>query len=406
MPEQPRGASHMKSPFQFASLLATILLISGCGRSPPGPASDPASAGADPSPAASVILRSEYHTFALVQVAGPLEHPWSVAFLPDGRYLVSERPGRLNLVSPGGEVTPLRGVPDVLARNQGGLMEVSLHPEFADNNWVYFTYSRGNWRNNQTSLVMARGTLDGTRLRNVEQLFRQDLGHWPGIHYGGRIAWLPDGTLLLSVGDRGGQAEFAQDPAHHAGSLLHLDERGRPASATPRFAAEGALPELYSIGHRNIQGLVVDAANDRIWATEHGPRGGDELNLIVAGGNYGWPVVTLGRDYRTEAALGEARSRRGMIDPVYEIAPTHAPSGLALVKQPRFARWQGNLLAGGLRARSIRRLVIENDVVVHDEELLRDQVGRIRDVREGPDGHIYILTDEAEGGLYRLDVAD
>jgi aldose sugar dehydrogenase len=278
-------------------------------------------------------------------VAGGLEHPWSVAFLPDGRFLVTERPGRLNLVTPEGVVTRITGLPSVLARNQGGLMEVALHPDFSNNGWVYFSYSRGNWRNNESWLVLARGKLEGERLRGVEELFRQDLPYWPGRHYGGRIAWLPDGTLLLSVGDRGGQSELAQDPAHHFGSVVHLDDQGRPATPEPRFPGDSARAEIFSIGHRNIQGLAVDAAHGRIWATEHGPRGGDELNLIVAGGNYGWPVVTLGRDYGSEAPLGEARSRTGMIDPVYEITPTQAPSGLALVTQARFARWQGNLLA-------------------------------------------------------------
>lgn len=378
---------------------ALAVLLVACSESPPPPSPPPTDTGSE-------LLPSEYHMLELRLVAGGLEHPWSVAFLPDGRFLVTERPGRLNLVTPEGVVTRIDGLPGVLARNQGGLMEVALHPDFGNNGWVYFSYSRGNWRNKESWLVLARGRLEGERLRGVEELFRQDHPHWPGRHYGGRIAWLPDGTLLLSIGDRGGQSELAQDPARHSGSVVHLDDQGRPAAPEPRFPGDAARAEIFSIGHRNIQGLVVDAAKDRIWATEHGPRGGDELNLLVAGGNYGWPIVTLGRDYGSEAPLGEARSRTGMVDPVYEITPTQAPSGLALVTQARFARWQGNLLAGGLRGQSVRRLVIENETVVHDEEILRNQVGRIRDVREGPDGRIYLLSDEADGGLYRLDVAD
>jgi glucose/arabinose dehydrogenase len=387
----------MKPHLPLSTVTLLILLLAGCSDPPPPPASPTF----DPR-----IIESEEHTLRLTRIAGGLEHPWSVAFLPDGRYLVTERAGRLNLVTADGAVNRIRGVPRVLARNQGGLMEVSVHPDFSDNGWVYLTYSRGNWRRNKDWLALARGRLDGNRLVGVKEIFRQDLPHWPGRHYGARIAWLPDGTFLLSVGDRGGRSDLAQDPAHHFGSLVHLDENGDPAQDKPRFSDPGARPEIFSIGHRNIQGLVVDAANNRIWATEHGPLGGDELNLIGPGLNYGWPVVSLGGDYDTGEPIGEARSMAGMEDPAYEFPPTLAPSGLALVDSDRFPQWRGNLLAGGLRGMEIARLVIEDGRVVHDERLLSGEIGRVRDVHQGPDGYIYVLNDQPDGGLYRLEPMD
>jgi aldose sugar dehydrogenase len=344
-------------------------------------------------------LGTQYHEIRVVRVVGGLEHPWAVAFLPDGRYLVTERPGRLNVVADG-RATPVAGVPAVHAFRQGGLLDVSLHPDFEKNGWVYLTYSKGD--SDGTTTALGRGVLDGTRLVGFEELFVQDRLSEPGRHYGSRIAWLADGTLLLSIGDRGADPPRAQDPGDHAGKLLRLNADGSVPEDNPSGGGGDAHPEVYSLGHRNIQGLVV-TPDGKIWATEHGARGGDELNLIQPGENYGWPVITLSRDYRTEEQYGEARSREGYVDPVYEFLPTLAPSGLALVSGERFPRWRGNLLAGGLRAERIRRVVLEDGVVVHDEELLLGLVGRIRDVREGPDGHIYVLSDEEDGGLYRIE---
>lgn len=347
-------------------------------------------------------IQTQYQRVRLVRVAEGLENPWAVAFLPDGRFLVTERPGRLNIVSQGG-ATPVSGLPDVHAFRQGGLLEVSLHPEFDENGFVYLTYSKGDA--DGTSTALGRGRLVGTRLVGFQDLFVQDRLSEPGRHYGSRIAWLPDGTLLLSIGDRGADPPRAQDPLDHAGKLLRLNDDGTVPDDNPFAGREDVHPEVYSLGHRNIQGLVVVPGSAEIWATEHGPRGGDELNLIRPGENYGWPLVTRARDYGTEEQYGETRSREGFVDPVYEFLPTHAPSGLALVTQERFPQWRGNLLAGGLRAERIRRVVLEDDVVVHEEELLLGLVGRIRDVREGPDGNIYVLSDETDGALYRVESA-
>jgi aldose sugar dehydrogenase len=345
-------------------------------------------------------IATQYEGIRVLRVVGGLEHPWAVAFLPDGRYLVTERPGRLNIVADG-RATPVAGVPAVHAFRQGGLLDVSLHPEFEENGWVYLTYSKGDA--DGTTTALGRGVLNGTRLVEFEELFVQDRLSEPGRHYGSRIAWLADGTLLLSIGDRGADPPRAQDPGDHAGKLLRLNADGSVPADNPFVGHDGVHPETYSLGHRNIQGLVVAPDTGEIWATEHGARGGDELNHIRPGENYGWPVVSLSRDYRTEEQYGEVRSREGYADPVYEFLPTHAPSGLALVTQERFPRWRGNLLAGGLRAERIRRVVLEEGVVVHDEELLLGLVGRIRDVREGPKGNIYVLSDEEDGALYRVE---
>jgi aldose sugar dehydrogenase len=347
-------------------------------------------------------IGTQYERIRLVRVAGGLEHPWAVAFLPDDNYLVTERPGRLNIVADGA-ATPVSGLPPIYAFRQGGLLDVTLHPDFAENGWVYLTYSKGG--TDGTTTALGRGRLEGTRLVDFEELFVQDRLSEPGRHYGSRIAWLSDGTLLLSIGDRGADPPRAQDPLDHAGKVLRLNADGSVPDDNPFVGRDDVLPEIYTLGHRNIQGLVVVPDSDDIWATEHGARGGDELNLIRGGENYGWPIITRSRDYRTQRQYGEARSREGYVDPVYEFLPTLAPSGLALVTQERFPGWRGDLLAGGLSAERIRRVVLEDGVVVHEEELLLGLIGRIRDVREGPDGHIYILSDEANGGLYRIEPA-
>jgi aldose sugar dehydrogenase len=359
---------------------------------------------AQPAPATAEVIaeeiRTQYEPIRVVRVAGGLEHPWAVAFLPDGRYLVTERPGRLNIVADG-EATPVDGLPAIHAHRQGGLLDVVLHPAYPDTGWIYLTYTKGDA--DGTTTVLARARLEETRLVDFEELFEQDRLSEPGRHYGSRIAWLSDGTLLLSIGDRGAEPPRAQDPLDHAGKLLRLNDDGTIPTDNPFVGRDDVHPEIYSLGHRNIQGLIVAPDTDEIWATEHGERGGDELNLVRAGENYGWPIVTKARQYRTEEPYGEARSREGYVDPVYEFLPTLAPSGLALVTKDRFPNWRGNLLAGGLGAERIRRVVLENHVVVHEEELLLQLVGRIRDVREGPDGHIYVLSDSSDGGLYRVE---
>ncbi len=352
-------------------------------------------------------LRTQYHEIRVTRVVDGLEHPWAVAFLPDGRKLVTERPGRLNIID-NGDVTRVSELPEIHAQNQGGLLEVVLHPNYNENGWIYLTYSKPNGQG-ETATALIRGRLDGTTLVDVEELFEESRYSSPGRHYGSKLAWMSDGTLLMSIGDRGADPPRAQDLGDHAGTLLRLNEDGSVPADNPFVNDPDALDEIYSYGHRNIQGLVVDPETDEIWVTEHGPRGGDLLHLVEPGNNYGWPIVTQGLDYRTQEEFPHARARRmeGVTRHIYEFLPTLAPSGLAMVTSDRFPNWSGDLLAGGLRAERIRRLVVQEYEgqyeVFHDEELLLGEVGRIRDVREGPDGNIYVVTDHSDGALYRIE---
>ena len=351
-------------------------------------------------------IETEHHDLRLERVATGFEHPWAVAQLPDGSFLVSERPGRLAHVSESGEISHLEGVPEVNARGQGGLLDVVLHPDFGtgdgEHDWVYFTWSQAG--SDGTATTLSRARLGDDTLTDVEELFVQDRFSGPGRHYGSRLAWRPDGTLLMSIGDRGSHPPRAQDKGDHAGSVLRLTETGSVPDDNPFLDDGDALEALFSIGNRNIQGMTV-TADGRVWATEHGPRGGDELNLIEGGENYGWPEVSLGVDYSTRQPIG-ADSLPGMRDPVHVFDGTQAPSGLAEVTSEHFPEWQGNLLAGGLRSELLKRLVLEGDGMAESEVILDGEIGRIRDVRQGRDGALYLLDDDARGSLYRLMPAD
>ncbi len=353
------------------------------------------------------VLDTQYQRIRLIRIVDGLEHPWAVAFLPGGKKLVTERPGRLLLID-GNERRRIEGLPEVSSRNQGGLMDIALHPGYPDIPWIYLTYSKPNG-SGETATTLIRGRLEEYRLTDIEELFVQNRYSSPGRHYGSRLAWLSDGTLLMSIGDRGADPPRAQDLRDHAGSVIRLRDDGSIPDDNPFVGREDALDEIYAFGFRNIQGMAVEPQTDRIWVTDHGPRGGDELNLVQRGLNYGWPVVTRGLDYRTQRTFryARARSMEGYIDPVYEFLPTLAPSGLAIVTSDLFPAWRGDLLAGGLRSERIRRLVVgaesETYEVYHDEELLLAEIGRIRDVREDQRGYIYVLTDEENGALYRIE---
>nr|WP_093192215.1 PQQ-dependent sugar dehydrogenase [Thiocapsa sp. KS1] len=340
-------------------------------------------------------------------VADGLEHPWSIAWLPDGSALITERPGRLRILRDGALVPePVAGLPVVLSHGQGGLLDVVLHPDFERNRLVYLTFATGTADANRTAL--ARGRLQDDRLRDVEIIFENADVKSGGQHFGSRLLWLSDNSLLMSIGDGGNPPtsfeggnirDQAQRLETHFGKVLRLTEDGRPHPDNPFVDRKGARPEIYSYGHRNIQGLALDPASGRVWANEHGSRGGDELNLIEPGQNYGWPEVTYSMEYRGPRVSDET-SRPGVVDPLINWTPSKAPSGLAFYTGDRYPGWRGNLFSGSLVFGQVRRIVLDGAKVVDEEKLTIGN--RVRDVRQGPDGYLYVLIDSGEGSLLRI----
>jgi glucose/arabinose dehydrogenase len=348
---------------------------------------------------------SEKAEFRVETLTGGLEHPWGLAFLPDGRYLVTERPGRLRLIEADGKLHPqaIDGLPAIRPFGQGGLMDVVLHPDFADNGWVYLSFSEAGRRGVGTAV--ARGRLDGMSLRDTEILFRLHPKSRASRHFGSRLVFDQQGYLFITLGDRGDRPR-AQDLNDHAGSVIRLHDDGRVPSDNPFVDRPGVRPEIYSYGHRNIQGATLHAPSGRLWTHEHGPQGGDEINLPEAGKNYGWPVITYGVNYGIGTRIGEGTAKAGMQQPLYYWVPSIAPSGMSFYQGKRFPQWQGSLFVGSLKFRLLVRLELENGKVAHEERLLQGELGRIRDVREGPDGLLYLLTDADDGRLVRLVPAD
>jgi aldose sugar dehydrogenase len=356
------------------------------------------------------LSRNPSSAYQITPVVAELEHPWGMAWLPNGEILVTERPGRIRRIRQGQlDPTPISGVPDVFASGQGGLLDIAVHPQFAQNRLVYFTYAAGTAAANRTRL--ARAVLEGSRLTNLQVIFEVSQTKAGGQHFGSRILWLPDGTMLLSIGDGGNpptQLEGklirhqAQNLKSQLGKILRLRDDGSVPPDNPFVKTANADPRIYSYGHRNIQGLAYDPLNKRVWASEHGSRGGDELNLIRPGQNYGWPVVTHSREY-TGGEISAQRSQAGMVDPKLVWPQTVAPSGLAVYTGNRYVNWQGNLFAGGLMIQQVRRLSLDPQVNIRgDEQIAVGQ--RVRDIRQGPDGLLYILTDAAPNGqLLRLE---
>lgn len=334
-------------------------------------------------------------------VAEGLEHPWGMTFLPDGRMLVTERPGRLRIVTQEGDISePVSGLPDVAAVGQGGLLDVALHPEFSENMLVYFSFAEPGEGGQGTAV--ARGQLEGNALKDVEVIFRQKPKLSGGQHFGSRLVFAPDGTLYISLGERG-RMERAQDRSNHQGTIVRVNDDGAFPEDNPFADTEGVLPEIYTWGNRNVQGMALNPWTGEIWQHEHGPRGGDEINIVKAGANYGWPKVTFGIDY-SGAIISEKTHMEGVEPPLLHWTPSIAPSGMAFYDGDKFPQWKGDLFAGALVLRHLRRVDLdENMKVVGQEKLLEELEERIRDVRTGPDGYLYVLTDADNGRVLRLE---
>jgi glucose/arabinose dehydrogenase len=345
-----------------------------------------------------------------VTLAHGLQRPWGLAFLPgferEGRMLVTERPGRLRIVAAKGRLgAPIDGVPKVDARGQGGLLDVALDPKFADNALVYLSYSEpgeGDERGRNGTAV-ARGRLEGERLADVQVVFRQRPKIASTNHFGSRLVFARDGRLFVTLGERFSERHAAQDLGNHLGKVVRIEADGRVPADNPFVKTPGAAPEIWSLGHRNVQGATLHPANGQLWTCEHGPQGGDEVNVDEAGKNYGWPVITYGREYVSGAKIGEGTEKPGMEQPVTDWVPSIGPSGMAFLTSTRYAGWQGNLFVGALRGQALVRLALDDRKVLKEERLLTTFFERIRDVRQGPDGWLYLLTDNEDGRVVRVE---
>jgi aldose sugar dehydrogenase len=347
------------------------------------------------------VFKSAYHDYRVVPVAEGLVQPWSIAFLPGGDMLITERPGRLRIVRQG-KLLPqaVEGVPQVVHSSQGGLLEVMPHPNFATNRLLYLTYSKAKADPKQSTTALVRGRFENDRLTGVEQLF-ESVSEGRG-HFGGKIAFDKNGFLFLTLGDRqvppegNLEAHPAQDLSNHHGKMIRLHDDGKVPTDNPFVKREGARGEIWSYGHRNVQGIAIHPETGEVWAHEHGPQGGDELNRIQPGKNYGWPVVGFGVNYKTGLAIHSGTQREGMEPPVHVWVPSIGISGMMIYTGDRFPNWRGSMFVGGMVGEQLARLTLDKQRVVN-EETLAQRMGRVRDVRQGLDGHIYLVIDDRDG---------
>jgi glucose/arabinose dehydrogenase len=379
---------HLKSYVPRAAFyffLGTVILVQGVisGK-----------AGAD------VTHATDLYQVRVFTVARGLENPWSLEFLPDGRMLVTERPGRLRIADKAGTLSkPLAGVPEVFARGQGGLLDVALDPDFQENGYVYLSFAEPGKGGGGTAA--GRGRLMEDRLEDFKVIFRQVPKADTRVHFGSRMVFSRDKKLFITIGERG-QRERAQDFSIHRGQVIRVMPDGTVPGDNPFAGRQGYRPETWSHGHRNPQGAALHPETGRLWTVEHGARGGDEINIPLKGRNYGWPVISYGRHY-SGLKIGEGTRREGMEQPVYYWDPSIAPSGMAFYTAERFNTWRGNLLVGALKGQMLVRLELKGEKVVREERMLQGLKERIRDVRQGPDGFVYLLTDSGNGRILRLE---
>lgn len=355
-------------------------------------------------PDADGIYETARHSFRLETVVDNLDFPWSMAWLPSGEMLIVERPGRVRIVHDGVlEAAPIRGLPTPYRdRGQGGYMDVLPHPDFAENRLLYLSYGKANEDGSEGALAVVRGRLVDDRVTDVEEVFAADAWHGNNNHFSGRMTFGTDGHLFIAVGDRQYAPQLlgehpAQDLGDHVGTIVRLHDDGRVPEDNPFVGRSDALPEIYSYGHRNMQGLALDPATGRLWSNEHGPRGGDELNLIFPGRNYGWPVVSHGIDYDGTPFTGETQ-RPGMEAPRFVWTPSIGTSGMVIYHGDAFPWWKGSAFVAGMAGENLVRVTLVDADPVGEEVMVRGQLGRIRDVREGPDGLLYLAMEDRDGG--------
>lgn len=388
----------------LAGGLTAVAGVLACGQDPGQDAGsaegvDPAGSGAD---AAEGVHSSARHDFRVVTVADGLDHPWSMAWLPSGEMLIVERPGRLRVVRDGVlQPEPVAGWPAVYRdEGQGGFMDILPHPGFTENNWLYLSYGKPSEDGSEGTTTVVRGRWDDGRVADVEEIFESNAWHGNNNHFSGRMAFGLDGYLYLTVGDRMFEPDMmadhpALDVTNHMGTIVRLHDDGRVPGDNPFVGRGDALPEIWSYGHRNLQGLAVDPGTGDVWSNEHGPRGGDELNLIAGGGNYGWPVVSHGINYDGTAYTTDA-SGDGVESPRFVWTPSIGISGMMIYRGDAFPWWKGSAFAGGMVGEQLARVILEGTDALGVETLLHGELGRVRDVREGPDGLIYLALEHAE----------
>lgn len=345
----------------------------------------------------TAILDTEHGAIQVTTITEGLQHPWGLTFLPDGRMLVTERTGTMRYVTADGERSaPIAGLPDILVDGQGGLLDVVLAPDFADSQQVYFSYNEP--AENGSSTAVARAVLNGQQLEELDVIFSAQPKMRSRHHFGSRLVFTDDGYLFIALGDRGSRRDDAQTLDTHHGKVVRLYPDGRVPASNPYVHHDEALDEIWSYGHRNIQGAALHPVTRKLWTHEHGPQGGDEVNITEAGKNYGWPVITYGEEYGG-GVIGTTH-KEGMEQPLHQWTPSIAPSGMTFYNGELFTGWQGDLLVGALRHQLVARLVLDGDTVTHEEHI---NIGmRIRDVRQGPDGAVYLLTDERNGKVLKL----
>ncbi len=352
-------------------------------------------------------FKTQKHNVLVKRLVGNLDHPWGLAFLPNDLFLVSERSGKLKLIMPDLSQKLVHGLPDVWDHGQGGLLDVVTDPNFSQNQIIYFSFSEpsSDKRRAGTAVASAKLILEKKPvLKNMRVIFTQNIKSSSSVHFGSRIVISPNRKLFITIGDRG-DGDRAQNPFDHAGSVLRINTDGSSPSSNPFFGSKKALPEIWSIGHRNPQGAIWNIVTESLWTLSHGAQGGDEINQPLAGKNYGWPVISYGRHY-WGAKIGVGTHKSGLQQPVYYWDPSIAPSGFAIYSGDVFSKWKGNLLVGALKHELISRLELKNGKIVSEERLFPNRFGRIRDIRVGSKGHIYFLTDETDGGLYKISSLD